>query len=109
MTCVSLRSGIASSATERMQYQPAAASTATIRRTRTRLRPENSMMASIMLVVSGGWRGWRGCRNGAHLAFAVQQKGAAGDDALAGGESTGDLDPVVDACAGDDLTGFELA
>src|SRR5829696_2767750 len=104
ITCVSLRSGIASSATERIEYQPAAASTATSRRMSTRLRPENSMIALIMVVFSAG----RGCHR-AHLTFAIQQEGAARDDPLPGLESTGDLDAVVDPCARYDLTRFEFA
>src|SRR5215203_2388309 len=49
MTCVSPRSGMASSGTVRIDQTPVATATATRMKTRKRLRPENSMSALIMI------------------------------------------------------------
>src|ERR1051326_525349 len=94
ITCVSLRSGIASSGMVRMDHQPAATAAATSVNTTSLLRPENSMIVLIMRERSF------------ELRFGIDQKRSGGDDALARTQAAQDLDPIVDAVA--DFDGARL-
>src|SRR6478672_6106037 len=100
ITCVSLRSGIASSGTVRIDQMPATTATATRRNTTNRLRAENSMIALITAVsfmrrLGGGFRGLRRTCRSPHagrrsfeLTLRVNQERPRRYDALAGGQTS---------------------
>src|SRR5689334_20291289 len=96
MTCVSLRSGMASSGTFFIDHQPATAAKPISRNTAALLRPENSMMRSIM-------------RRRLQLAFGVDEKVAGGHDPLAGAQTLQDLDAAAGALAGRDLPRLDVS
>src|SRR5690348_5491537 len=87
MTCVSLRSGMASSGMFSRAHQPPSAAAATSKKTRNRLRAENSMIVLIMV------------RSRPHscfqLALRINEKVSGGDDPLAGFEPAQDLNASI--------------
>src|SRR6516162_640383 len=93
ITCVSLRSGIASRGMVRMDQMPAATANPTRIRTRNLLRPENSMMRFSMSVSSVAGMG--AARRGAHgvlqLGFGIDQEGARRDHALSHSQAAENL------------------
>src|SRR4029078_8100052 len=80
MTCVSLRSGSASSGTRWSDHQPANAPARVTRTTAARCRAERSMIRAII---------------GLHPAFRVEEEGAGERDALARLEPVHDGDAVA--------------
>src|SRR5437867_9285 len=73
MTCVSLRSGIASSDTVFIDHTPATAATATSRNTRKRFFAENSMTA---LIMATAFRRRRRVRLGRGFGRRADRRGA---------------------------------
>src|SRR5438067_8406564 len=98
MTCVSLRSGIASSGTFRIDQMPATTAKPTRMKTMSRLRPENSMMWLIMAAARVF-----------QLGLGVNQKGSGSDNALAGFDASDDFDTIADAVARAHLARLEIA
>src|SRR5207248_533560 len=130
MTCVSLRSGIASSGTVFIDQTPATAATATSRNTRKRCFAENSMMALIMAIRSRRPRrlplghrhrrrhrlcrrgaavlvlgGAHAARGGLQLTLGIDQERAGRDDPLTGSEAARDRHAIAKPVADDNLTG----
>src|SRR6478752_4771708 len=97
MTCVSPRSGIASSGTCRNATTPATAAAATHSRTRNLFLTEKSMMRSIMV------------RGHFHPALGIDEERARGDDPLTGRQSSRHLYVVADPRAGLDQPRLEVA
>src|SRR4051812_29529059 len=94
MTCVSLRSGSASSDTRVNDIQPAAAPASARRTTATRCLTDRSISRLIM---------------GAHPAFRVQQESARDNDAVAAREAVEDFDAIAEAATGADVASLECA
>src|SRR3954451_2526460 len=94
ITCVSLRSGRASSGTWRSENQPASAPASARTTTATRCFAERSMTLLIMAV---------------HPRFGVEEEGAGGDDAVPGDQAVEDFDAVAEPAAGADLARLEHA
>src|SRR5262245_7042950 len=129
MTCVSPRSGNASSGVDLIDHQPPTHAAATSTTTTSRCLTERSMTRSIMPVGSGHdlvsvrrepWRcrlgvlmrGWcpddrRRRSPEAHPAFGVEQERPADDDVLARDEPPDDFDAVVDPPSCLHLAGLE--
>src|SRR5580765_548578 len=112
MTCVSLRSGIASSGIVFIDHTPAITATVTTRNTTKRFRAENSMMALITVVsfMRGGrpargrdggavlmLRGAHATGGGFQLTLGVDQESARRHHPLAGRQTFGDGDAIVEA------------
>src|SRR5574338_671274 len=123
ITCVSLRSGMASSGTVRIDHRPATTDVATSRKTRNRLRAENSMMRLIMVrlralralrrdagrrvfVLRG--RRAEGVHCGAQLTFGIHQECSGRYDALAHAQAPGDRDAVAEPLANLHLPRFQI-
>src|SRR5581483_1214049 len=92
---------MASSGMLRSAHHPAHAAAATNRKTRKRLRAENSMIVLIM------FRSY--ARGGFQLAFGIDEKVAGGHDALAGLEAAEDFDMALALGADLDGAGLEVA
>src|SRR5450756_760367 len=129
MTCVSLRSGIASSGTVFIDHTPATTAAETRRNTMKRFLAENSMTALIMAVRSparpGGRRRLRrgrfcrvapvlvlwlthAARGGFELALGVNQERAGRHDALAGRQPARDRHTVAEPTGDDHLPRLEI-
>src|SRR3954470_8566713 len=94
MTCVSLRSGRASSDTRVNDTHPAAAPANARRTTATRCLTERSMSRLIMAP---------------HPAFRIQQEGARDDDAFTAREPFENFDPIAEAAADANVARLERA
>src|SRR5260370_28522438 len=88
MTCVSLRSGIASSDMFRADHQPAMTAAAVKRKTRKGLFADHSMTRLII-----------GSRPRVHLTLGIEQEVAGCDDPLAGLQPFEDLDAIAESRA----------
>src|SRR5215831_14922502 len=121
MTWVSLRSGIASSGTVRIDQMPATTATVTSRNTTKRFRAENSMMASITAVtlMRHARRRVRGLlmrvlgsahpgRRRLELAFRVDEECPRRHYALAGGKTSNSRHAISEAFADGDLARLEI-
>src|SRR6266542_4728382 len=131
ITCVSLRSGIASSGTARIDCTPATTATPTSTNTMKRFFAENSMMASITAVprvrrgrglrrrrrrcarlAAGGLlrrRGAHAARRGFQLALGINQEHAGRHHALARGQPACNRDAVAEAFPNDDGPRLEIS
>src|SRR5262245_39838032 len=121
MTCVSERSGNASSAMFEMDQMPAKIAALVRTRTMKRLRAENAMIRSIRAgyVNGSGSRGrrsrgrWRrgdhSFERGLEPRLGVDQEVGLSHDGLAGGEAGAHLDVTADLRAGLDLARLEAA
>src|SRR6188508_3802419 len=94
MTCVSLKSGSASSGTRCSDHQPAKAPARAMSTTAARWRADRSMILAII---------------GLHPAFRVEEERARDRDALAGREAFDDRDAVAMPAAGLNVTRLEDA
>src|ERR1035437_2617263 len=130
MTCVSLRSGIASSGTVFIDHTPATPAAETRRNTMKRFLAENSMMALIMAMnfrrrrlrlrhghrrihrlrgrrAAGLWLA-HAARGGFELALGINQECAGRYDALAGRQPVRDRQAVAEPAADDHLPRLEI-
>src|SRR5215472_7918411 len=98
MTCVSLRSGIASSGMLRADHQPATTAAAVSRNTRNGLRADQSMTRLII-----------GSMPQTEPAFGIEQKVAGRYDPLACLEPFENLDAIGVPLAGLHLSGLQVS
>src|SRR5678816_4456313 len=117
ITCVSLRSGMASIGTVFIDHTPATVATATSKRTTKRFFADSSMRALIMASPSRRRRRTavrvlfrsHATRPGFQLARRIDQERPRRHDSFAGGETARDGDAVSIPFTHHDLTRFEVA
>src|SRR5215831_3844351 len=110
MTCVSLRSGIASSGTVFIDHTPAMTAAVTTINTTKRFFAENSMMR-LITAVSLVWRGWRAhsACSSPELTLRIDEERAGCNDALAGRKPAVNGDAIAETITNHDCPGFEIA
>src|SRR5215471_15011275 len=110
MTWVSLRSGIASSGTVRIDQMPATTATVTSRNTTKRLRAENSMMALITAMpLMRRLRRPHPSRGCFELAFRIDEECPGRHDPLAGGQTPGNRHAIANTFADGHLSRLEIS